>query len=423
MSIDTPRPPALPLFRPEVLAARREPTFGAAILVQPVGALLLSSAAVALALCMAVLVWRGEYTRKARVSGYLVPTRGLIKVYSRETGTIVEKRVSEGLVVSKGDVLFVVSMERGSREAAQAQTTAMATLRERRTSLRTELGEQGRIARIDADSLRQQIAARQTELGKISEAIATQQRRVASAQVTHQMYQSLLEKSLGSREQLEEKQKDVLDQQGKLEGLQRDQIAASRDLDGFRAQLASFDVKARTERSATERDISALDQQLTEYESRRSFVVTAPADGTATAVLADIGQTAVPSQPLVSVLPAGAVLQAHLLVPSSAIGFVAPAQTVALRYQAFSYQRFGSYLGRVTEVSKTLILPGEATLPIQLPEPAYRVTVALGAQSVAAYGQAFPLQSGMLLDANIWLDRRKLYQWLLDPLYSIKGKV
>jgi membrane fusion protein len=29
----------------------------------------------------------------------------------------------------------------------------------------------------------------------------------------------------------------------------------------------------------------------------------------------------------------------------------------------------------------------------------------------------------MLLDADIWLERRKLYEWVLDPLYSVLGRV
>ena len=102
---------------------------------------------------------------------------------------------------------------------------------------------------------------------------------------------------------------------------------------------------------------------------------------------------------------------------------MAAGQTVALRYQAFPYQRFGSYSGRVAEISRTLILPNETTLPSPLTQSAYRVTVTLDLQWVRAYGQNLPLQSGMLLDASIWLDRRKLYQWLLDPLYSVVGRV
>jgi membrane fusion protein len=98
-------------------------------------------------------------------------------------------------------------------------------------------------------------------------------------------------------------------------------------------------------------------------------------------------------------------------------------QIVALRYQAFPYQQFGSYRAHVAAISKTLIMPEEAALPIPLKEPGYRVTVALESQIVKAYGQSFPLTAGMLVDADIWLDRRKLYEWILDPLYSVVGRV
>ena len=126
---------------------------------------------------------------------------------------------------------------------------------------------------------------------------------------------------------------------------------------------------------------------------------------------------------MVSLLPTGVALEAHLFVPSRSIGFVAQGQTVALQYQAFPYQRFGSYQGRVTEISRTLILPTETAVPLPLAEPAYRVIVTIDSQSVKAYGHDVPLQPGMLLDANIQLDRRRLYQWLLDPLYSIRGRI
>jgi membrane fusion protein len=413
----------VPLFRPEVMTARQEQAAGALLLVQPISTTLFTGAAVAIAVGLVLFSFLGEYTRKARVAGYLVPTQGLIKIYSRETGTIVEKNVTEGRRVSSGDVLFVISMERGSRDTSEAQAAAIARLQERRTSLRGEVTKQNRIARIETDGLQQQLDAKQAELAKLAEELTTQGRRITSAETTFRMYKELVDRSLGSREQMEDKQKDVLEQQGKLEGLQRDQIGARRDFETLRSELGASELKALTQRAAVERDISTLEQQLTEYESRRTFVVTAPADGTATAVLADVGQTATPSQPLLSLLPAGAALQAHLFVPSHSIGFVAPAQTVALLYQAFPYQRFGSYRGRVTEISRTLVLPGEATLPVSLPEPAYRVTVTLDSQWVRAYGQDLPLQAGMLLNANIWLERRKLYQWLLDPLYSVLGNV
>jgi membrane fusion protein len=416
-----PTPPTL--FRPEVIAARQEQTLGSVLLVQPVSATVLTLAALLFSIGLVVLLVRGEYTRKAHVAGYLVPTHGLIKVYSRETGTIIQRNVTEGQQVAKGDPLFVISMERGSSDTREAQATAIAKLRERRGSLDVELVQQDEIAHIETQGLQTRIVAMQSELAQIERELVTQDKRVASSQKILEMYRQIFARSLGSAEQVEEKQKDLLEQQGKLEALQRDRMGISRELETVQSQVSASEVKALTQHAAVERSISTLDQELTEYESRRTFVVQAPADGTATAVLTEVGQTANPTQPLVSLLPAGAGLQAHLFVPSHSIGFVADGQAVALRYQAFPYQRFGSYGGHITEISRTLIMPTETTLPIPLPEPAYRIVVKLDSQAASAYGQEFPLQSGMILDANISIERRKLYQWLLDPIYSLRGRL
>ena len=56
-------------------------------------------------------------------------------------------------------------------------------------------------------------------------------------------------------------------------------------------------------------------------------------------------------------------------------------------------------------------------------EPLYRITVDLSAQTIMAYGEARPLQIGMQLEADIMQERRKLYEWVLEPLISITGKL
>jgi membrane fusion protein len=86
-------------------------------------------------------------------------------------------------------------------------------------------------------------------------------------------------------------------------------------------------------------------------------VIVAPSAGVVTTILGVQGQSITTSTPLLSLVPAEAVLEAHLLVPSRAMGFIVPRQTVAIRYQAFPYQRFGSAKGRITEISQTLITP------------------------------------------------------------------
>jgi membrane fusion protein len=132
---------------------------------------------------------------------------------------------------------------------------------------------------------------------------------------------------------------------------------------------------------------------------------------------------------LASLLPADAKLQAHLFAPSSAVGFVRANQVVQLRYQAFPYQKFGHQAGEVAQVSRSPLQTAElAGLPMPAAvsasgEPLYRITVTLDRQSVAAYGQAQALSPGMQLEADVLLDRRRLIEWLFEPVLGIAGRV
>src|SRR5439155_81666 len=109
------------LFRQEALDFHREKILGDVVLVRPLSISLLTSVAVLIALAVVGFAFWGEYTRKAHVTGYLEPNKGLIKVYAPQAGTLIEKHVTEGQSVKHGNILFVVSSERSSRETPEAQ--------------------------------------------------------------------------------------------------------------------------------------------------------------------------------------------------------------------------------------------------------------------------------------------------------------
>jgi membrane fusion protein len=411
------------LFRQEALDFHREKLLGDVVLVRPLSVSLLTGAAVCIALAVIGFAWWGEYTRKAHVVGYLEPNKGVIKVYAPQAGTLIEKHVVEGQAVQQGAVLFVVSSERSSREATETQATAIAQLRRRRESLQEELAKQGHIDRIQLATAQERVRGMDAELAHLAAELQLQEQHVASAAGTVERYRLLVAKGLAAEMQAQQKREELLDQQSRFHSLQRSRLTLEREMDTLKRERTSNDLKAKNQRAAIERNISALEQELTEYESRRQVVIVAPSNGVVTTILNVQGQNITPSTPLLSLMPMDAVLEAHLLIPSRSMGFIAPRQTVAVRYQAFPYQRFGSAKGRITEIAKTLITPNEVTLPVPLQEPVYRVTVALETQTVTAYGTELPLQAGMVLDADIALDQRRIFEWVFDPLYSITGRL
>jgi len=98
------------LFRPEALEHRERDWLGSIQLIRPVSLAVLTVFALLVAGAVAAYLALGEYTRKARVSGYLVPDRGVIRLVAPQPATVVESHVAEGRAVRRGDVLFVLAV-------------------------------------------------------------------------------------------------------------------------------------------------------------------------------------------------------------------------------------------------------------------------------------------------------------------------
>lgn len=411
------------LFRDEAIAHQQAEKMGDVFAVKTLSlGWLTGFFVVQICVLVCFIVW-GEYTRKAHVVGFLSPNQGMLKVYTTQPGTVIEQHVIEGQAVKQGDVLFVLSAEHASLENPDAQASAIEQIQQRRDSLLNDLEKQDSLNQIQVQDLQTKEKTLAAELLQISKEVELRQQRTDSAATLLKKYQDLLAQHYVAEIQVRQKQDELLAQSGDLQNLKRSGLSLERDLANVKSELAGSRYKFAQQRAELERAISTVEQELTEYQAKRSMVITAPKDGTATAILIQPGQVASTQTPLLSILPKGAQLQAHLLVPSRSIGFVAKGQAVALRYQAFPFQRFGSHSGTVDAVSKSLISANEADFPVKLDEPAYRVVVNLPQQAVAAYQQQMPLQAGMLLEADIKLEQRRLIDWVFDPLYSMAGKL
>lgn len=411
------------LFRREALAHQLQRFQGAPLIAQhPAVGVLVIFTLLATAALIALGVF-GEYTRKEHVSGYLAPTRGLIKIVAPQNGTVQEKRVVEGQRVKKGDILLVLSSERATIQTPATTAVILTNLSQRRESLRREQGKQEAIDQLTESSTAERIRGIEKELVEAKQQLLLQKSRVQSAERSVVREEQLVAEHFTSQSALEKKQEELIDQRNQLTQIHRALASLERELSTARLDLRAAGLKKTNNSAVIERQMAEIDQQITELDSRRSVVLSAPADGTVTTIMADVGYAASANVSLLSILPEGAELEAQLLVPTRAAGFIKNAQSVALRYQAFPYQRFGHHVGEVVSVGRSVIQPQETNLPIPIAEPVYRVTVKLPLQHVAAYGQGMPLQAGMLVDADIRVDRRRLIEWIFDPLLSVTGRI
>ncbi|MGX4643161.1 HlyD family secretion protein [Massilia sp. SYSU DXS3249] len=411
------------LFRSQAIEHVKARQYGTVILANPVSHRVLTAVFVSIALCIIGFFVLFSTTRKAQATGVLLPTAGVIRVTPVQRGVVTEMRVKEGQAVKAGQIMFVLSGERSSGTSESTEKKISSLLERQLVSLRVELKQSQLQGAQRIAAARQRVRDILTEGEHTIGQIDLQKSRVSLAEQAFNRFTELEATKYISAAQLQDKQGELLDQRQRLADLERMHAANHRELTAAQADLNDLQLQAQREVSVMDRNAFSLEQNLTENEARREILVRAPVDGIVAALATEVGQTITQGVTLASMLPEGAELEAEIYVPSRLIGFVKPNMQVLLRYQAYPYQKFGQYSARVRDVADTSMLPQELGLPQNAsPEPLYRIRLTLDSQTIQAYGKHLPLRSGMVVDASIHLDHRRLYEWILEPLFSITGR-
>ncbi|MCK9686503.1 HlyD family secretion protein [Scleromatobacter humisilvae] len=413
------------LFRPEALAHAGSRRYGAVVLAHPLSFSLLTTLFVALAVAIVLFLACFSYTRKTSLPGVLLPTQGLIRVVPAQAGQVVEARVHEGQSVQAGQVLFVLSPEHAAPAQGSAGQTVEKLLETRRDSLLSEQSQERLQSRLRREALGKRVEDLAADGSRIAAQIGLQVHRTQLAEVALKRYEDLQKDNFVSPVQVQDKQAELLDQQQRLADLQRARAASARDLATAQADVRDLEVQGRRDEQAAERSIASSELELAENDTRREIIVRAPRAGIVSAVAAVAGQSVTPANVLAAITPAGSEMEAELYAPSRSAGFLHAGMPVSLRYQAYSYQKFGQSHGVVREVSRTALRPADLEIAglVADTEPLYRVRVRLDRQTVMAYGENQPLRAGDLLDGSVVIDRRRLWEWVLEPLYTVTGRL
>lgn len=413
------------LFRKEVLEARHYAGFGAVVARPPLSMAVWCAFACAVVAAVIALLCLGQYTKRTRVPGITVPAKGVLKLVAPQPGIVVERRVDEGAAVEAGDVLFVLSAERVlDGPGGGAQEAILEQMRRRAASLDEERVRRRRLADAQTQAAERRLAALRREAGQLRAELATQSAREASAAEQADRHGTLARQGFVSALAARQRRDELLEQTARRQQLERALLGVQREIAAAAAELAQLPLQSERQQEELARERSTLQQEIVGAAAARRTIVTAPAAGVVTAIVAERGQ-AVGSQPLATLLPSGAGLEAHLFAPSRAVGFVRPGQKVRVRYAAYPYQKFGQHDGEVAQVARVALAPAELPPQLALPahgEPLYRITVRLAASHVMAYGQPQPLAAGMQLEADVMQDRRRLIEWLFEPLIALARK-
>ncbi len=191
-------------------------------------------------------------------------------------------------------------------------------------------------------------------------------------------------------------------------------------------QLKTLELDTTKKINNLQLQIEDIGKQLIELNKLSIKSVKSEIDGQVTAISIHQHETVNQSQKLLTIIPTNSTLKAQLLVPPQSIGFVKIGNEVSIRFDAYSYQKYGQGTGKISNISKTTVnskdLEKSTAIPFMESQAYYIVDVTLDQQYLNTGKDKQSLESGMTISADIKLENRKLYEWILNPLYSLKER-
>lgn len=409
------------LFRQEAIEFQQHNRqWGHVALLQPLSMKVLSWFLIAAVVLVFLFLFLGQYARKETVIGYLTPTSGTAKIYAPQHGTIKEVHVTEGQQVSEGEPLLTVQTDQITAEGYDVNTTIVRTLDSQKELLTRQIAAEEQRTKSEQDRLSSVIRGLQTEISQLRAQIKNQTERVRFTEGFVDAAAGLRAKGYMADIEFKKRQVAVLEQKQNLDALNQQVADRENQLTENEYSLRQLPTVMAGKIQSLRSELATAEQRIAEINGHRAYVLRAPAAGRVSTLQATVGQFADPHRLQMEIVPKNSVLEAQLFIPARAIGFIEPGEKVRILYEAFPYQQFGTYGGQVTNVSQTLLTSNDASGPITLKEPAYRVTATLDHPEIKAYGKEIPLQPDMLLQADIILERRSLLNWFLDPLLSVR---
>lgn len=424
------------LFRPEVLEAKRDTWLGKVQDIQPIPIKIISIASLIFTILVIFYIYYGGYTRRTHAIGSMMPITGLVTVGSRTSGIIIEQEVHEGQFVKKGQKLFTISLENNSINGP-TQKQINAILKKQKQLLIDQYNLRKDNAPIEKENLVSTLTNLYKQHEKVTNQINQDNIIIPKIQASLMMVEKAKRMALATNIEYQNQLYTYAQILGSHSQFLQNQTSVDGQILENVSKLRLFDSTLKHDLYDLQQKINETEQKIILGEKDQTIVVTAPTSGTVSALRGYIGQQVSPDSALLSILPEGQQLEAELYVPSSAVGLLKKNDTVVLSYSAFPYQKFGLYKGVVSEITYTPItsetmgkedsqrLKTEySATNASADQTLYRVRVKPDQQYINGYNQQkYFLQPGMRVEADIAIDYRRLYQWMLNPFIKVKDTV
>ncbi|HEV6965258.1 HlyD family secretion protein [Roseateles sp.] len=406
------------LFRREAVEHRQQKLYGEVLLHVPVSRWPITMVVVLIFVVLLGFLFLGRYARKETVSGWLRPDGGLIRVEAPADGVVESLPANEGQQLSAGAEVATLRLG-GQLDASQSLAARLLMeLALEREQLDLQVRATHERFERRAARLKDEVVAMEVELGQYRKQLQTLDRRAELAQRQVQDQADLLKQGYIARRDADKLEEAWLSAQSRSEAVRQDMLTRDTTLRSTRHELAGLAYERDMALAELGEKRAALEQRSAEAARRGQVVLTAPVAAKLATLRVEPGAAVRAGALVADLLPQHGRLQVELFAPSRALGFLKPGDEVHLRLDAYPYQTFGTALGHVQAIARSAVDASELPVRQALQGPVYRVLVSLDALPPLA-GKAVELKAGMTLQGDLLLERRRIVEYLFEPLLGM----
>jgi len=375
--------------------------------------------------------------------GRIVPTSGELYVAPFDIGIVRQVDVKAGDVVSKGQALATLDPTFTHADLLQLQQKLASDLAavgrlEAELSGRPYLFSatdpsqslQGSIwqkrqaeYRFNLADFDSRIHAAEAQVSQYKSDTQEYAKRLKLADEVEKVYQPLLDKGYVSKLQLMQAT-DERTEMGRLLADARNQMASlGQTLASLKAQRESFIQKwnsdTGTELVTVRNDLDVTRQNLEKAQKLSDLLtLNAPADAVVLKVgkvssgsVAGSGAQTLNQDPLFTLVPLDAPLEADVNVSARDIGFIKIGDPVEIKLDAYRYMQHGTAKGVIKTISEGSFTTDDNNTPI---EPYFKVRVNIREVHLRNVPPDFRLIPGMTLAGDIMVGRRTILSYLVE---------
>lgn len=411
------------MFRQEALNQKKWKS--TAVLISAIPSWLIVFISFSIIIIFILFITLSSYTRRENVVGEIVMQSYPIIISSSKSGYVSERYVSLHQQVKKGDPLFKIKLDRIT-SSGEISSNSIQALREQikatdRAILLLKNNKGKTIQSLDKQIKNNQ-KIKQDKILYLSELEDSTQ---DYAELVNR-YEKLLKIGYSNNDEVNVQRARYFQQKSLVNEIKQDILQ-------IQSNILNLENEIETRKTDFDNQIiryniqkSDLNIRLMELESVSDLTIISPVDGFIESISATLGQIVKEGDPLSQIIPADkGNYQLVLWVPNSAISFLKKNDKVNIRYEAFPFEKFGQFEGVIQSISTLPASLQELAFYNNLPQsaeqniPLYKVIVDIQDQYVQYNDTILYFMSGMKAEATLFLEKRKLYEWILFPFYNL----